>query len=80
MEIPFNIVKDMNPTVTMEGTSVTYGAPYDLKPTAKTSAGNTIAGEIDIKYYTDSKCTSGETDVAPVDAGTYYAKATIEGD
>ena len=79
VEIPFNIVKDMNPTVTMEGTSVTYGTPYDLKPTAKTSKGNTIAGEIDIKYYTDSKCTSGETDVAPVDAGTYYAKATLKG-
>ena len=76
--VSFNIVKDMNPTVNMAGVSVTYGDAYELKPSAATSTGITIDGKIVIKYYTDAKCTE-ELEEAPTEAGTYYAKATLEG-
>ena len=78
VEVSFNILKDMNPTVTMGGGSVTYGEAYELKPSAATSTGKTIDGKIVIKYYTDAKCTE-ELEEAPTEAGTYYAKATLEG-
>ena len=57
VEVSFNILKDMNPTVTMGGGSVTYGDDYELKPSAATSTGSTIDGKIVIKCYTDAECT-----------------------
>lgn len=57
VEVSFNILKDMNPTVTMGGVSVTYGDDYELKPSAATSTGSTIDGKIVIKCYTDAECT-----------------------
>jgi uncharacterized repeat protein (TIGR02543 family) len=76
--VPFTIVQDQNPTVTMDAVSVTYGAAYTMTATAKTAAGNTINGEITIQYYTNEACTQGETATAPTAAGTYYAKATLK--
>ena len=57
VEGSFNILKDMNPTVTMGGGSVTYGDDYELKPSAATSTGSTIDGKIVIKCYADAECT-----------------------
>ena len=57
VEVSFNILKDMNPTVTMGGVSVTYGDDYELKPSAATSTGSTIDGKIVIKCYADAECT-----------------------
>ncbi|MBS4878894.1 MAG: leucine-rich repeat protein [Firmicutes bacterium] len=80
-EVEFKIVKDEKPTVEMADVSVTYGTEYTMTATAKTSAGNEITGEniITIQYYTKEDCTQGETNTAPTNAGTYYAKATLTG-
>ena len=77
-KVTFKIVKDGSPTITMPEVSVTYGTEYAMTPVAKTNAGNEITdGKIAVLYYTDSKCTKGETEAIPADAGTYYAKATL---
>ena len=80
-EVEFKIVKDEMPTVEMNPVSVTYGTPYTMTATAKTSAGNEITGEniITIKYYNSEDCAENGTDTAPTNAGTYYAKATLTG-
>ncbi len=79
--VNFTIIKDNAPTVSISDVSVTYGTAYTLTPVAKTAAGVEITGEniITIKYYTNEACTEGETDTAPTDAGTYWAKATLTG-
>ena len=79
-EVEFMIVKDENPTVEMSDKSITYGDACTMTATAKTSAGNEITnGAITIKYYTDEACSEGESETAPTNAGTYYAKATLTG-
>lgn len=78
--VNFTISQDASPTVEMAAVSVTYGTPYTMTATAKTSAGNAITdGTITIKYYTDENCTTGEATTAPTAAGTYYAKAVLTG-
>ena len=78
--VTFKIVKDEKPTVEMADQSVTYGTPYTMTATAKTSAGNEIKdGTITIEYYTNEECTEGKTTDAPTNAGTYYAKAILSG-
>ena len=77
-EVEFQITKDTKTAIEMADVSVTYGAAYTMTATAKTSAGNAITnGTIIIKYYTDENCTAGETDTAPTNVGTYYAKAVL---
>ena len=76
--VQFKIVKDTAPVVTMPGVSVTYGTEYSMAPVAVTKTGHKITnGMFTIRYYTDSACTKNETETSPVDAGTYYAKATL---
>ena len=78
--VNFTINQDTSPIVEMADKSVTYGTEYAMTATAKTSAGNEITdGTITIKYYTDESCTEGETSTVPTNAGTYYAKATLDG-
>lgn len=80
-KVEFNIVQDANPSVSMADVSATYdGNAHAVTATAKTSAGNEITGKdiITIKYYTDKDCTKDKTEIAPTNAGTYYAKATLE--
>ena len=79
-EVEFMIVKDENPTVEMSDKSITYGDACTMTATAQTSAGNEITGgAITIKYYTNETCSEGESETAPTNAGTYYAKATLTG-
>ena len=74
----FTITQDPSPTVQMADVSVTFGEEYTMSATAKTSAGTPIPdANFTIKYYTDEACTKGETEIAPTNAGTYYAKATL---
>lgn len=59
-------------TITYDGTSHAAGG--------KASIPNGIAltdDKIKVKYYTDSDCTKGETEVAPKNAGIYYAKLYV---
>ena len=80
-ELEFAIVKDARPMVAMGDVDVTYNGSYHkMKPSAKTSSGHEIDGAaFTLGYFTDAGCTK-ETR-APVDAGTYYVKATLqEGD
>ena len=80
VKVSFNIIKDMNPTVTMEDAEVTYvddSTEYQMTATAKTSANNPIDDTLGIKYYTDSACTVEAEN--HTDAGTYYVKATLNG-
>ena len=78
--VSFKIVQDQNPIVAMDSVSVTYGEQYDVNAHATTHAGVEITdGAIAIRYYTDESCTKGESEMAPSDAGTYYAKATLAG-
>lgn len=78
VELNFTINQDLSPTVQMTDVSVTFGEEYTMSVTAKTSAGTPIPdANFTIKYYTDEACTKGETEIAPTNAGTYYAKATL---
>ena len=80
-EVTFRIIRDENATVTLSDLIVTYGDKYIMKPSATTSAGHAITDgdAIDIQYYTNPGCEEPALAEAPVDAGVYYVKATLEG-
>ena len=66
-------VNKANTAVTISNTGGTYDRTQ--KPVTVNSE-----FETDLKYYTNSTCTEGETDVPPTNAGTYYAKAVVIAD
>ncbi len=61
----------LNNTVTISSKTCDYNGSSCVPTVTATNGTPTI------KYYTNSTCTTGETTTAPVNAGTYYAKATV---
>ena len=80
-KVTFRIIRDENATVILYDMTVTYGNEYSMEPSAMTSAGHAITdgNAIDIQYYTNPGCEEPALAEAPVDAGVYYVKATLEG-
>jgi len=76
-EFSVSQVNRVEPTITLADKTATYtGSAITIGGATVTGVGGTVSnGAITYKYYSDSTC---NTEIAaPVNVGTYYAKATI---